>query len=178
MCPWAFQREQNIHQASPLESPGTARELVLLWELWLSVSSHGDLLAEQGKRVNPGTCLYLGNPKSTWGCLSCLGLLGAVATELGCPGVAQSLHSETQGRNQLSLSAFICLRVNTLIFRRNRTCKTSHCNGNYEGDFQRNASARSCAGTDLCAAMGWGDPVIPSSVPAAWLPAVCPIASF
>lgn len=128
------------------------RELALLCEHCLSVSSPGDLTAEQGKSANLGTCLRLGNPKSTWGCLT--RLPGAVATEPGCPGVAQSLHSETQGRNPLSLLPFICLRVNTLIFRRNRTCKTSHCNGNYEGDFQGKASAGSCAGADLCHGLG------------------------
>lgn len=135
LVPVIFPKRANTHQASLLETAGAARELVLLCEHCLSVSSHGDLRAEQGKSLDLGTCLCLGNPKSTWGCLT--RCLGAVATGPGCPGVAQTLHSETQGRNQSSLLAFICLRVNTLIFRRNRTCKTSHCHGNYEGDSEK-----------------------------------------
>lgn len=107
-------------------------------------------------------------PRSTWGCLTrCLGLLGAVATELELElelaGSGTALAQPNQGRNQLSLWAFICLRVNTLNFRRNRMCKTSHCNGNYQGGFQRNPGARSCAGDDLCAVMGWGEPGTPPS---------------
>ena len=108
---WFFQREQNTHQAAPLQSPGAAEELASLRERRPSILWRPDGRARKNCKsweMRHAACLHLSNPKSArcWARSAAYGCSGWLAMQLSRPGPGSGSPCKAKNSWGVTSSAF------------------------------------------------------------------------